>query len=153
MLWILAEHNIETTVYAYNTNFSPHIVDKVVVEHILCIPSYPFWDSISTSPGFTIHIRKKLCGGHDWLSATKFVYNVGTQKMIVRYAIANHFHHLIDIVYSCRDYWWWEQTSAYYRTWIIILEEQHNTKIDTSGLDKYIFLRWWCILLEWMNGI
>ena len=54
MLWILAEHNIETTVYAYNTIFSPHIVNKVVVEHILCIPSYPFWDSISTSPGFTI---------------------------------------------------------------------------------------------------
>ena len=39
----MAEHNIEMTIYAYNTNFAPHIVDKVVVEHILCIPSYPFW--------------------------------------------------------------------------------------------------------------
>ena len=54
MLWILAEHNIETTVYAYNTNFAPRIVDKVVAEHILYIHIYPFWDSISTSPGFTI---------------------------------------------------------------------------------------------------
>lgn len=58
---------------------------------------------LKTPPGFTIRIKKniRICG--DCHSAFKFASKVLRREIIVR--DTNRFHHFLDGLCSCRDYW------------------------------------------------
>ncbi|KAI3888175.1 hypothetical protein MKX03_020573 [Papaver bracteatum] len=58
---------------------------------------------ISSEPGTEIRIIKNLRVCLDCHSATKFISKITNRMIVVR--DANRFHHFVDGVCSCRDYW------------------------------------------------
>eukprot|EP01018_Ginkgo_biloba_P022487 Gb_36081 [translate_table: standard] len=92
--------------YVFDTNFVLLDVEEQHKEHIICCHSERLaiaFGLISTLPGTPIRIVKNLrvCG--DCHTATKFISKIVGREIVAR--DANRFHHFIDGLCSCGDYW------------------------------------------------
>lgn len=92
--------------YVPDTSFVLHDMDELQKERLLCSHSERLaisYGLISTPPGTPIRIVKNLrvCG--DCHTATKFISKVVSREIVAR--DAHRFHHFVDGVCSCGDYW------------------------------------------------
>lgn len=92
--------------YVPDTSFVLHDTDESQKERLLCCHSERLaisYGLISTPPGSPIRIVKNLrvCG--DCHTATKFISKVVGREIVAR--DAHRFHHFVDGVCSCGDYW------------------------------------------------
>eukprot|EP01018_Ginkgo_biloba_P036667 Gb_31697 [translate_table: standard] len=92
--------------YVPDTHFVLHDVREEEKEYILCGHSEKLaiaFGLINTYPGTPLRIIKNLrvCG--DCHTATKFISKIAGREIILR--DANRFHHFIDGMCSCGDYW------------------------------------------------
>ncbi|KAG0631017.1 hypothetical protein M758_1G221100 [Ceratodon purpureus] len=92
--------------YVPDTSFVLHDMDELQKERLLCSHSERLaisYGLISTPPGTPIRIVKNLrvCG--DCHNATKLISKVVGREIVAR--DAHRFHHFVDGVCSCGDYW------------------------------------------------
>lgn len=92
--------------YVPNTNFVLHDVEEELKEDMLSCHSEKLaiaFGILNTSPGTVIKITKNLRVCADCHTATKLITKIAMREIIMR--DANRFHHFIDGMCSCGDYW------------------------------------------------